>query len=164
MVKIFPLVRLGRRLFEWHDSFSLSSKLSESQNIVSNESFVQMEDRGTTWKWDQQLQGPRALSFKSTISFIDETLTQWSKTSCHHEASVGEISIVLDSAPIERMIKLFSDPSHQDNLWFDERWLSGDWHSEIDTNSMIASGSSNSGFYLKNHIQPLPSLYPSKNS
>ena len=164
VVKIFPLIRLGRRLFEGHDSFSLSSKLSESQNIVSNESFVQMEDRGTTWKWDQQLQGPRALSFKSTISFIDETLTQWSKTSCHHEASVGEISIVLDSAPIERMIKLFSDPSHQDNLWFDERWLSGDWHSEIDTNSMIASGSSNSGFYLKNHIQPLPSLYPSKNS
>ena len=53
---------------------------------------------------------------------------------------------------------MFSDPRDQDNIWFDERWVSGNWHAEI-ASEMIAL--KKDGFWLNNHIQPLPSLYPS---
>lgn len=66
----------------------------------------------------------------------------------------------MDSAPVERLVKLFADPTHHDNIWFDERWLSGDWHEEISGN-MIAS---DVDLCLKDHLQPLPSLYPSTGS
>ena len=65
--------------------------------------------------------------------------------------------MVLDSAPLVRLSKMFSDPRDQDNIWFDERWVSGNWHAEI-ASEMIAL--KKDGFWLKNHIQPLPSLYP----
>ena len=65
--------------------------------------------------------------------------------------------MVLDSAPLERLSKMFSDPRDQQNIWFDERWVSGQWHAEI-ASEMIAF--KKGGFWIKNHIQPLPSLYP----
>jgi hypothetical protein len=67
--------------------------------------------------------------------------------------------VVLDSAPLERLSKMFSGPRDQDNIWFDERWVSGNWHAEI-ASEMIAF--KKGGFWLKNHIQPLPSLYPTR--
>jgi hypothetical protein len=87
-----------------------------------------------------------------------QTLSRWSRTNVQHEASLGELEVVLDSAPVERLSKIFSDPRDQDNIWFDERWLSGDWHAEI-SSEMIAF--EKGGFWLQNHVQPLPSLYPS---
>jgi len=160
VVKILPLLRVGTRMFQGHDAFSLSPKLKGSEDIAYHVSkcdeFPLMEDRQTTWRWDRKLNGPRALAFKSTVSFVDETLTRWSKTNVQHEASLGELEVVLNSAPIERLAKLFSNPTDQDNLWFDSRWLTGEWHAEIATD-MIAVGKVS----LKNHLQPLPSLIPS---
>ena len=75
VVKISPLLRLGTRLFQGHDSFALSSQLKRSRDGAGGskcDEFPLMEDRETTWKWDRRLKGPRAAAFKSTISFVDE--------------------------------------------------------------------------------------------
>ncbi len=53
---------------------------------------------------------------------------------------------------------MFTDPSVEGS-WFDMRWLSGDWQDEITGGGMIAE--SGSDLCFKDHIQPLPSLYPS---
>jgi len=159
--KIFPLLRIGTRVFQGHDAFSLSPHLTPMNSNIDNfskcDEFPLMADRQVTWRWDRQLNSPRALAFKSTISFVDEALTLWSKTNVVHEASLGKIEIVLDSRPLRRLANLFSNPLDQCNLWFDERWLSGKWQDEINTD--IIAGN----FSLKDHLQPLPSLYPTGN-
>ena len=66
---------------------------------------------------------------------------------------------MFDSAPLGRLVNLYTKPTiHHD--WFDERWLSGDWH-EVITMDMIALGGADDLLCLKDHVQPLPSLYPS---
>ena len=72
--RVRPLLRLGTRTFRGHDLFSPSNRLlGGNRNGVSKcDDFPQMEDKQTTWTWDRQVTGHRALAFKSTISFIDE--------------------------------------------------------------------------------------------
>lgn len=76
VLKISPLLRIGTRMFQAHDSFSLSPHLAASRDSDNGASkcdvFPLLEKRETTWKWDRQTKGPRALAFKSTISFVDE--------------------------------------------------------------------------------------------
>lgn len=88
-----------------------------------------------------------------------QTLTRWSKTKVEHEVSLGEIELVLDTAPLGRLHDLFSDPRNQSALWFDNRWLTGEWQEEIIKSKMIVANN----FRLKDHIQPLPSLYTTNN-
>lgn len=90
-----------------------------------------------------------------------KTLSRWSKTNVQHEASLGELEVVLDSAPFRRLSNIFPNLRDQSNSWFDERWLSGEWHAEI-SSEMIAN--EKGGFWLKNHIQPLPSLFTASSS
>ncbi|KAL7553767.1 hypothetical protein ACHAWF_017089 [Thalassiosira exigua] len=165
VVKISPLLRVGTRLFRGHDAFSLSPRVRSEDDAPIGSSkcdeFPLMESRRTTWSWDRQSNCPRAAAFKSTISFVNETLTRWSKTNVQHEASLGELEVVLNAAPFERMTKIFSDPRDDQTLWFDERWLSGHWHQEI-SSEMIAID--NIDLCLKEHLQPLPSLYPASSS
>lgn len=63
-------------MFQGNDAFQLSSQLKSSHDNVNSfskcDEFPLMENRQTTWKWDRHLNGPRALAFKSTISFVDE--------------------------------------------------------------------------------------------
>ena len=75
VLKIYPLLRIGTRLFQGHNAFSLSPKLASSKDMTGMtkcDEFPMMEDRSTSWRWDRNLKGPRALAFKSTISFVDE--------------------------------------------------------------------------------------------
>jgi len=108
-------------------------------------------------EWCLSLAGRVTIPKKVCLNHFAQRTKQ--ATSVQHEASAGELEIILNSSPVERLVQLFSNPTDQDNVWFDGRWLTGEWQDKISTN-MIASGNTN--FHLKDHIQPLPSLYPSK--
>ena len=76
VVKIVPILRIGKkRMFNGHDAFPLSLPLNNA-NLTDNASkcdaFPLMESRQTTWRRREQISGPRAMAFKSTISFVDE--------------------------------------------------------------------------------------------
>ena len=77
-VKMHPLLRMGTRLFQGHDVFSLSSSwkgswFSEPCVTDTNkcDEFPLMEKIQTSWKWERP-KGRRALALKSTVSFVDE--------------------------------------------------------------------------------------------
>ena len=160
-VKLFPLLKIGTRLFQGHDIFALpqylkngwGEKLSTFCGVDKCEEFPSMEPRQTTWTWDRPRRGKRAFGLKSTVSFVDDKLTKWSKTNVNHEACLGVVDVVLDSVPIDNMMKVFSDY----NYIFDARWMSGDWTAEI-CSDMLAT----SDFHIKDYIQPLPTLYHSR--
>ena len=72
-----------------------------------------------------------------------------------HEASLSEIEVILDSSPLGRLAMLFSASCKN---WYDERWFSGDWSTDINM-GMIAANESNGAFHLKNYLQPLPAWF-----
>jgi hypothetical protein len=90
-----------------------------------------------------------------------KTLHRWSKTNVQHEASLGELEVVLDSAPFRRLSKIFPNLNDPSDSWFDERWLSGEWHAEISSEMIVDK---KGGFWLKNHLQPLPALFTTSSS
>eukprot|EP00984_Skeletonema_dohrnii_P031853 scaffold24896_cov189-Skeletonema_dohrnii-CCMP3373.AAC.8 len=159
-VKLFPLLKIGTRLFQGHDIFALPQHLKKGWvdgkqfaiGVDKCEEFPSMETRQTTWTWDRPRRGKRAFGLKSTISFVDEKLTTWSKTSVNHEACLGVVDIVLDSVPIDNMVKVFSNQ----NLLIDARWLSGDWTAEICSDTIATDR-----FHMKDYLQPLPAFYQS---
>jgi hypothetical protein len=110
-----------------------------------------MTSRPVSWKWTRScnVNGPSALSLKSTVSFVDENLALWSKTKVVHEASIGKIEVFFDSAPLGRLVKVIS------SVCWDDRWFSGEWSNNI-TSDMVVGEAQNGAFSLKNHIQPLP--------
>lgn len=76
VARIFPLLRIGTRLFRGHEAFSLSPHLAPLGGGVDDfskcDEFPFMADRGHSWRWDRPSNGPRAMAFKSTVSFVDE--------------------------------------------------------------------------------------------
>ena len=160
-VKLSPLLKIGTRLFQGHDIFALPQYLKKrwgdelAGGLDKCEEFPSMESRNTTWTWDRPRRGKRAFGLKSTISFVDEKLTTWSKTSVNHEACLGKVDIVLDSVPIDNMMKVFSNQ----NSLIDARWLSGDWTADI-CNDAIAADT----FRMKDYLQPLPAIYQSRHT
>lgn len=160
IVRYLPLLKIGCRLFDGKDVFSLTSHYSKkvhngnSDNIMldDEDGFPLMEKRQVSWKWARPgVNGPAALSLKSTVSFVDETLALWSKTFVVHEVNIGEIEVCIDSDPLARLAKVLT------SVPWDDRWLSGEWTEEI-TEDMLVDGVQ---WYIKNHLQPLPGWYGS---
>jgi len=60
---------------------------------------------------------------------------------------------LLDSAPIDNMLKVFTNQ----NFLFDKRWMSGDWVADIGSD-IIATDT----FHMKDYLQPLPAIYLSR--
>lgn len=158
--RYLPLMKIGCRLFDGRDLFSLISH--RKNNITSNlretemldddqDGFPIMEKRQVSWKWARPcITGPPALLLKSTVSFLDEKLALWSKTFVVHEANIGEIELCVDSGPLTRLVKVFSDAS------WDDRWYTGDWKTEISSDLLV-----DAEWSINDHLQPIPAWYGS---
>ena len=155
-VKIFPLLKIGERFFQGHDIFSVPEHLKngwsnkDASGADKCDEFPMMESRQTTWTWDRPRRGKRAFGLKSTISFVDEKLSRWSKTSVNHEACMGNVIVLADSTPIANIVNVFTNQ----HFLFDSRWMSGDWTAVI-CSDIVATKS----FHLKDYLQPLPAIY-----
>lgn len=156
--RYLPLIKIGCRLFDGQDVFSLASHYKYNLYTANvnhtpddEDGFPMMERRHVSWKWTRHdISGPAALSLKSTVSFVDESLALWSKTYVIHEANIGEIEFCIDSDPVGRLAKVLkSNP-------FDNRWFSGDWADEI-THDMLIDPDSD----VSLNLQPLPGWYGS---
>jgi hypothetical protein len=161
IVRYLPLMKIGSKLFDGQDLFSLASHWNSRLYNGENESkildddqdgFPMMEKRQVSWKWSRHgIKGSCAVSLKSTVSFVEEKLVLWSKTFVVHEASIGEIEVCVDSDPIGRLVEAICSAP------WDDRWLTGDYMNEITSDMMV-----NPEWTVSAHdLQPIPSWYGS---
>ena len=157
VLRCLPLMKIGCRLFDGRDLFSLISH--QNNAVASNSKETDMLDddqdgfqkRHVSWKWARPcIRGPPALLLKSTVSFVDEKLALWSKTFVVHEANIGEIQMCVDSGPLIRLAKVFSIAP------WDDRWYTGDWMDEISSDLLV-----DPKWSINDHLQPIPAWYGS---